>query len=57
MKKPRITKRSANEKVCSGRELAQALGKTQLPEDEAKSWHRDLQTARKTLKAPADKWR
>ena len=44
-------------KVCSGRELAEALGKTQLPEDEAKSWHRDLQTARKTLKAPADKWR
>ena len=46
-----------NEKVCSGRDLAEALSKTQLPEDEAGAWHRDLQTARKTLKAPGDKWR
>jgi len=23
----------------------------------ARAWHRDLQAARKTLKAPADKWR
>jgi len=46
-----------DEKVCSGRDLALVLGKTQLPEDEAKAWHRDLQAARKTLKAPGDKWR
>ena len=46
-----------NEKVCVGRELAEALSKTQLPEDEARAWHRDLQAARKTLKAPADRWR
>jgi hypothetical protein len=46
-----------DEKVCVGRELAEALAKTQLPEDEARAWHRDLQAARKTLKAPADRWR
>jgi antitoxin (DNA-binding transcriptional repressor) of toxin-antitoxin stability system len=46
-----------DEKVCSGRDLALVLGKTQLPEDEARAWRRDLQAARKTLKAPGDKWR
>jgi hypothetical protein len=46
-----------HEKVCRGRDLAEALGKAELPEDEAAAWHRDLQTARKTFKAPADKWR
>jgi antitoxin (DNA-binding transcriptional repressor) of toxin-antitoxin stability system len=46
-----------DEKVCDGRELAEALSKTQLPDDEARAWHRDLQAARKTLKAPADRWR
>ena len=46
-----------DEKVCVGRELAEALTKTQLPEDEARAWHRDLHTARKILKAPADRWR
>jgi antitoxin (DNA-binding transcriptional repressor) of toxin-antitoxin stability system len=44
-------------KICSGQDLALALGKTQLPEDEARAWRRDLQAARKTLKAPVDKWR
>jgi antitoxin (DNA-binding transcriptional repressor) of toxin-antitoxin stability system len=46
-----------DEKICVGRELAEALAKTQLPEDEAKAWHRDLLAARKNLKAPADRWR
>jgi len=46
-----------DEKVCSGRDFALALGKTQLSEDEARAWRRDLQAARKTLKAPVDKWR
>ena len=45
------------EKICTGRDLADVLAKTILPEDEAAEWHRDLQTARKTLKTPADKWR
>jgi len=46
-----------DEKVCIGRELAEALAKTELPEDEARAWYRDLQSARKTLKAPSNKWR
>ena len=46
-----------SEKVCAGRDLAAALAKTELPEEEAAAWHRDLQAARKTLKTPADKWR
>ena len=40
-----------------GRDLADALARTDLAEEEAAAWHRDLQTARKTLKTPADKWR
>jgi antitoxin (DNA-binding transcriptional repressor) of toxin-antitoxin stability system len=46
-----------DEKVCTGRALAEALDKVHLSENEAKAWHRDLQTARKKLKAPIDKWR
>ena len=46
-----------HEKVCLGRDLAEALAKAQLSVDEAKAWFRDLRTARKRLKAPAKKWR
>ena len=46
-----------NEKVCAGRDLAEALAKTELSEAAAAAWHRDLQTARKTVKTPANKWR
>ena len=46
-----------DEKVCTGRELAEALAKVDLPSAEARAWRRDLRTARKRLKAPADKWR
>jgi antitoxin (DNA-binding transcriptional repressor) of toxin-antitoxin stability system len=46
-----------NEKVCSGRDLVEALANTGLPENEARAWRRDLQTARRRLKAPANKWR
>jgi len=46
-----------HEKVCLGRDLAEILAGAELPEDEARAWRRDLQTARKTLKAPGDKWR
>jgi len=45
-----------NEKVCLGRDLAEALTKTGLPQNEAKAWHRDLRAARKKLKVPADQW-
>jgi hypothetical protein len=44
-------------RVCVGRDLAEALAKTDLPENEAKAWRRDLQAARKALKTPANKWR
>jgi antitoxin (DNA-binding transcriptional repressor) of toxin-antitoxin stability system len=46
-----------NEKVCTGRELAEALAGTELSASEASAWHRDLQLARKALKSPEDKWR
>ena len=45
------------EKVCRGRDLAEALARTDLPPDEAHAWHRDLKAARKTLKAPGNRWR
>ena len=46
-----------SEKVCVGHDLAEALAKIDLPENEARAWHRDLEASRKSLKAPADKWR
>ena len=46
-----------NEKVCLGRDLAAALAKVKLSEDEAAAWNRDLRAARKALRTPADKWR
>lgn len=46
-----------SEKVCLGRDLAEALTQNKLPAREAAAWHRDLQAARKALKTPADKWR
>jgi antitoxin (DNA-binding transcriptional repressor) of toxin-antitoxin stability system len=45
------------EKVCVGHDLAEALAKIDLPENESRAWHRDLEASRKSLKAPADKWR
>jgi antitoxin (DNA-binding transcriptional repressor) of toxin-antitoxin stability system len=36
-----------NQKVCAGRDLAKALSKADLPENEARAWHRDLRTARR----------
>ena len=44
-------------RVCVGRDLAEALAKADLPENEAKAWRRDLQAARKALKTPANRWR
>lgn len=46
-----------SEKVCAGRDLAEVLANTDLSEDDAAAWHRDLKAARKTLKTPADRWR
>lgn len=47
----------SNEKVCTGRDLAAALGKTKLTDEESKAWRRDLRGGRKILKAPVDRWR
>jgi hypothetical protein len=46
-----------HDKVCTGRDLAEAVRQTDLPGEEARAWHADLVRARKKLKAPGDKWR
>lgn len=46
-----------SEKVCLGRELAQALEKTGLSEAEAKAWRLELAAIRKMLKTPRNRWR
>jgi prevent-host-death family protein len=46
-----------NEKVCLGRDAAEALAKVKLPPEEARAWRRDLKAAQKILKPPIDKWR
>lgn len=45
-----------NEKVCTGRDLAEILSKADLPQNEARAWRRDLRTARRRLKAPPNRW-
>ncbi|MGC2528205.1 MAG: hypothetical protein WA639_10690 [Candidatus Acidiferrum sp.] len=44
-------------KKFTGKQLAELLAKASLSDDNAKAWRRDLKSARKRLKAPADKWR
>jgi antitoxin (DNA-binding transcriptional repressor) of toxin-antitoxin stability system len=46
-----------NEKICTGRDLAEALSHSRLSDHELKAWRRDLRAGRKSLKAPVDKWR
>ena len=45
-----------SEKRCTGRALADALGRTELSVEEARDWHSELQTARETLQAPTGTW-
>ncbi len=45
------------EKRCTGRDLAEALARTELSPQEARDWRGDLRAGRKTLKTPGDKWR
>jgi antitoxin (DNA-binding transcriptional repressor) of toxin-antitoxin stability system len=45
------------ERLCSGRDLAEALGNARLPDEEAIGWVHDLRAARKRIKTPADKWK
>jgi prevent-host-death family protein len=44
------------EKVCNGKELAEALAEADLSPAEAAAWRKDLFKARKALKRPSDKW-
>jgi antitoxin (DNA-binding transcriptional repressor) of toxin-antitoxin stability system len=46
----------AQEKICSGLTLAEAVGTAQLPPEEARNWRRDLVQARKGLIAPRNRW-
>ena len=43
-----------DEKVGLGQALAEALDRVELSQDEAGAWHRNLHTARRTLKPPMD---
>ncbi len=45
------------ERVCTGKELAEALAEISLTPIEAVGWRKDLRAARKTLQDPEDKWR
>jgi antitoxin (DNA-binding transcriptional repressor) of toxin-antitoxin stability system len=47
----------AGKKACTGPKLAEALGAVDLSPEEARSWYKDLQAARKMLKPPTDRWR
>jgi prevent-host-death family protein len=44
-------------KVCTGRELAEALAQIELLPADALAWRKDLAKARKILKPVEDKWR
>ena len=41
-----------SERVCTGRDLAEALGKVGLSAGEAQAWHNDLAAARRRLSVP-----
>ena len=45
-----------NDKVCTGRELAEALRKAELSQEEAAVWYRDMKDARKSLRRPPKRW-
>jgi antitoxin (DNA-binding transcriptional repressor) of toxin-antitoxin stability system len=44
------------EKVCTGRELAEALAKVELTPSEARAWYKDISAARAKLSPPKNKW-
>jgi len=45
-----------NETICTGRKLAEAVARVELPVHEARAWHKDLVAGGKRLRAPGDKW-
>jgi antitoxin (DNA-binding transcriptional repressor) of toxin-antitoxin stability system len=47
----------ATERVWTGRDLAEALSKAELPPKEARAWVRDLRKGRKGVKPPKHKWK
>lgn len=42
--------------VCTGRQLAAAVAKFKLTDEESQAWQQDLRAARKKLKPPRDRW-
>jgi antitoxin (DNA-binding transcriptional repressor) of toxin-antitoxin stability system len=44
------------DKRCTGRDLAEALGTVKLSAGNAKAWRADLRKARKILTAPVNRW-
>ncbi len=45
-----------SEKRCTGRNLAEALARTELSVKEARDWNGELRTARQALQTSTDKW-
>ncbi|HEY5298721.1 MAG TPA: type II toxin-antitoxin system prevent-host-death family antitoxin [Verrucomicrobiae bacterium] len=48
---------SETERICTGRELAEALAGVELSPREALAWRKDYLKANKSLKNPENKWR
>ena len=46
-----------NDRVCTGRDLAEAMGKAALSSEAARAWHKDLAAPRRKLTVPRDKWK
>ena len=44
------------EKVCTGRDLAKAMGSVKLSDRESAAWQYDLKIARKNLRPQANRW-
>ena len=44
------------EKICTGKELADALERVELAPEEARAWHKDLVAARRALRPQGNKW-
>jgi prevent-host-death family protein len=47
----------AEEKGCTGSDLAEALREVELSPENFRAWRKDLQRARKMLRPPVDRWR
>jgi hypothetical protein len=45
------------DKICTGRDLAALLARTNLADSESKAWRRDLVASRRALKDAENRWR